>query len=203
MATKRSKTADTEKLDDAHMEHVIKMLEPVDGTKPWTKKDCCAYLGISYNTTRLNTLIEKYKENKIREAAMRAEKRGKPATEGELSYIVSTYLEGGTIDSISTALYRGATFVRAALDRLGVPIRQPAHSYFSPNLLPDECTRTAFKVGELVYSARYDSLARIKSEFKPGVYSIYLLGEKWQEYAYQPAYELASLDHLKKYISNV
>jgi hypothetical protein len=203
VATRRSKNADDEKLDDAHMTHVIKMLEPSDGTKPWTKKDACAYLCISYNTTRLASLIEKYKESKQKEATMRAEKRGKPATEGEMSYIVSSYLEGGTIDSISSSLYRGSTFVRAVLDRLGVPIRQSAHSYFNPNLLPESCIRDSFRVGQLVYSARYDSLAKIRSEFKPGVYSIYLLGEKWKEFAYQPAYELASLEHLGKYMPNV
>ena len=56
-------TPPADNLDDIHIEHVIKMLEkPADGTKAWTKKECCAYLGIAYNTTRLNTLIEKYKE---------------------------------------------------------------------------------------------------------------------------------------------
>ena len=209
MATRRNKNADTEKLDDAHIEYVIKMLEPTDGTKAWTKKDCCAYLCITYNTTRLNSIIEKYKENKNREAAMRAEKRGKPASEGEMSYIVSSYLEGATVDSISKALYRGSIFVRSTLDRLGVPIRQSAHSYFRPSLLPEECTRESFGIGELVYSARYDSLAKIFSEFtnkepnKPKVYCIYLLGEKWKEFAFQPVYELASLEHLRKYMSNV
>jgi hypothetical protein len=203
VATRRNKNADDEKLDSAHMEHVIKMLEPVEGSKPWTKKDACAYLCISYNTTRLNSLIEKYKENKLKEASMRAEKRGKPATDGEMSYIVSSYLEGATIDSISLSLYRGSTFVRSVLDRLGVPIRQSAHSYFRPNLIPEDCIRESFKVGQLVYSARYDSLAKIISEFKPGVYNIYLLGEKWREHAYQPAWELASLEHLRKYMANV
>ena len=203
MATKRSKNADTEKLDDAHIEHVIKMLEPAEGTKPWTKKDCCAYLGMSYNTTRLTSIIEKYKEAKLKDAARRAEKRGTPATEGEITYIISSYLEGATLDSISKALFRGPIFVRSILDRFSVPIRQSAHSYFRPSLIPDDCSKDAFTVGSLVYSARYDSLARIKSEFSPGVYSIYLLGEKWKEFAYQPAYELASLEHLKKYLPNV
>lgn len=192
---------DAEKLDSAHIEHVIKMLtKPLDGSKPWTKKECCGYLNIKYNTTRLDSIITKYKEDKERDAVRRAEKKGKPATEGEISYTIKSYLEGATIESISTALYRGTTFVRSILDNFHVPIRQSAHSYFKPNLLPEDAMREVFAVGETVYSMRYDSLAKIKSEFKPGVYSIYLLSERWQEWAYQPSYELASLAHLKKYL---
>lgn len=201
MATRKSKSADSEKLDEAHIEYVIKMLEPKDGTKPWTKKDCCAYLGMSYNTTRLGTIIEKYKENKEKEAARRAEKRGKPATESEISYVITEYLEGAPIEKICSALYRGNTFVHSILTSFSVPTRQSAHSYFRPNLIPDEATREVFKVGELVYSARYDSLAKVQKEFSPGVYRLFLLSERWLQCCYQPAYELASLEHLSKYIN--
>jgi hypothetical protein len=76
-------------------------------------------------------------------------------------------------------------------------MRSIPHSYFLPQLIPEEAIRTNFKVGEKVYSVRYDSLAVIKSEFKPGVYLIYLLSEKQQQFAYQPAEELASLEHLR------
>lgn len=200
MATKKVKS-DTEKLDDAHMEHVIKMLEPSDGYKPWTKKDACGYLGITYNTTRLGTLIEKYKERKAADAQRRAEKRGKPATDAEITYIISSYLEGATIDSISSSLYRSATFIRSVLDRFSVPIRNQSHSYFRPGLVPEAAMRERFSVGEVVYSMRYDSLAKIKSEFKPGVYHMYLLAEKQQQFAYQPSEELASLEHLKPYVN--
>lgn len=201
MATKRVKN-DNEKLDDAHIEHVIKMLEfPDEGTKAWTKKECCQYLNISYNTTRLAALIDKYKEKKAADAARRAEKRGKPATDGEISYTIQSYLEGATIDSISSALYRSASFVRTILDKYHVPIRQSAHSYFSPNLVPEGAMRDRFAVGDIVYSMRYDSLAKIKSEWKPGIYHMYLMSEKQQQFCYQPAEELASLDHLKKYIN--
>ena len=198
MATKRT---DTERLDDTHLEHVIKMLEPKDGGKAWTKKEACAYLGITYNTTRLGTLIEKYKDKKANEAKRRAEKRGQPATDAEISYCVQSYLEGGTIDSISSSLYRSSTFVRNILDRFAVPIRNQSHSYFRPGLVPEPAMRETFKVGEVVYSMRYDSLAKIKKEFKPGVYHIYLLSEKQQQFAYQPSEELASLEHLKQYIN--
>ena len=198
MATKRTKNADTERLDPSNFEHVIKMLEPTDGSKAWTKKDACAYLGIAYNTTRLGTLIQKYKDDKEKDKARRAEKRGTPATLGEIQYIVSSYLEGAAVDSIANSLSRGTTFVKSILHRHSVPIRQAAHSYFRPSMVPDDACKDKFEIGEKVYSMRYDSLAVVKSEFSPGVYSIFLLAEKWQQFAYQPNYELASLEHLRK-----
>lgn len=200
MATKRS---DSERLDTAHMERVILLLEPKDGTKSITKKEACNILNISYNTTRLGTLIEKYKEGKAKDAAKRAEKRGKPATEAEITYAIQSYLEGNTVDSISNSLYRGANFVNSILEQYNVPRRKVGHSYFRPALIPDAAIRSEFKIGEKVWSARYDCLAKIEGIFKPGQYRIYLLDEKHSQYAYQPAEELASLEHLRKIGVNV
>lgn len=194
MATRRSKNADSERLDSVHIEKAIELLN-----NKGTKKDACAILGIAYNTTRLASIIEKYLDNKARDAAKRAEKRGKPATPAEISYTIQSYLEGATVESISNALYRGSTFVNSILDSCSVPRRQSAHSYFKPGLVPELAMRDSFKVGEKVYSMRYDSLARIDGEFKPGVYRLFLLSDKWQEFAYQEASELASLEHLRQY----
>jgi hypothetical protein len=193
-----TKIKDGERLDSTHIERVLALLEPKDGTKPGTKKDACQILGITYNTTRLGTILEKYKEAKERDKAKRAEKRGKPASQAEISYAIQAYLEGDTIDSISKALFRGPTFIGSILRDYAVPIRQSAHSYFHPTLIPDAACREEFGINEKVYSARYDSLARIDKEFAKGVYRIYLLSDKWLEYAYQPAEELASLEHLRK-----
>ncbi len=198
MATKRTKSEDSERLDSAHFDRVIELLEPKDGSKAGTKKDACAILGIAYNTTRLGTLIQKYKDDKERDAKRRAEKRGTPATQAEIEYIVIEYLEGGTIDGISKQLFRGASFVNGVLDRCSVPIRTHSYSYFRPGMVPDEAVRDSFKVGERVYSMRYDSLARIDRDCGKGAYRIYLLADKWQQSAYQPAEELASLDPIRK-----
>ena len=200
MATKKS---ESERLDDTNMERVIGLLEPKDGSKAITKKDACQILGIAYNTTRLGTIIEKYKDAKARDAAKRAEKRGKPATDSEIQYTIQAYLEGGTIDSISKSLYRGANFINSILDTYAVPKRKVGHSYFRPALIPDMAVRSAFAINEKVWSARYDCLAKVEAMFKPGQYRIYLLDEKHSQYAYQPAEELASLEHLRKIGVNV
>ena len=200
MATKRVKN-ESERLDDAHMERVIAFLEPKEG-KPGTKKEACQILGIAYNTTRLASLIEKYKDKQAYEAKRRGELRGKPATTEEIVYIIGEYLEGATVDSISNSTFRPSGFIKRILEDNAVPIRRSSHDYFRPELIPDGAVRDRFTVGEVVYSSRYDSIARIDSEQEDKrygwVYRIYLLADKWRQSAYQEATELASLEHLRK-----
>lgn len=202
MAKKRSELEE-ELMTPANIAKVIRLLEPSEeGVKPITKKDACQILGMAYNTTRLATIIQEYKDKQERDKKFRAEKRGKPLTQGELDFIISEYLGGEPIDGISKQIYRSTEVVKQVLINHSVPIRVPGHSYFRPQLIPDGAVRDRFKVGEVVYSARYDSLAEIKSEKqdpKHGwIYALWLKGEKWLQYAYQPAYELASLEHLRE-----
>jgi hypothetical protein len=200
MATRATKENDL--MTDANIERVIALLEPAEGTKPGSKKDACAILGIAYNTTRLGTLIEKYKENKARVTAKRESLRGKPETQDEIVFIIAEYLEGGAIDSISKSTYRSSGLVKKVLEDHSVPIRQASADYFKPELIPEGASRTRFSLGEIVYSARYDSLARVDTETfteKYGyIYRIWLLSDKWKQNANTEAYELASLEHLRK-----
>lgn len=198
MATKRIRKNDDEKLTPTNIEKVISLLE---GENPITKKDACAILNIKYNTTRLGTIIEQYKEKKARDSARRAEKRGKPVTDDEVKYIIQSYLNGETIDSISNSTYRGPALISNVLAHNHVPIRSRSPNYFHPELIPEEAVRDRFKEGEIVYSARYDSTARVCGEKKgveEWVYRLWLLSDKWQQFCYQPASELASLEHLRK-----
>lgn len=196
MATKAKN--ESERLEEVYFERVIAGFE---ATPKMTKKDACQILGIAYNTTRLDSLIQKYKEKKERDASRRAALRGKPATQDEISYVIQEYLEGATVDAISKSIYRGPTFIKAILEKYDVPVRQNSHDYFRPELIPDGATRTRFAVGEIVYSARYDSTARIDAEQFDArygwIYRVWLLAEKWKQSAYTEAYELASLEHIR------
>lgn len=188
----------TENLTEANLEKVIKLLEQ---EKPITKKAACEILGIAYNTTRLGTLIEKHKNIVEHRAKRRKEKLGKPADPDEIQYVIKEYLNGASISAIGQDLYRGATFIYNILEANAVPVRQRTQNYFKPELIPEPATRNAFALGEKVWSARYDSLARVDAlveEKSEKVYRIYLLDEKWKMNAYQPASELASLEHLTK-----
>jgi len=202
MARKRSEL-EQELMTDGNIAKVIRLLEPSEeGVKPITKKDACQILGMAYNTTRLAAVIQQYKDKQARDKKFRQEKRGKPVTQQDRSYIVSEYLSGEPIDSISKSTYRSVGVIKQVLEECSVPTRVMGHSYFNPQLIPEGAMRDRFKVGEVVYSARYDSLAKITRELndpKHGwVYAIWLSGEKWLQNAYQPAYELASLEHLRE-----
>jgi hypothetical protein len=203
MATRKRPQLEEELMTGANIAKVIKLLEPVEeGKKPITKKDACAILGMAYNTTRLGTIIDEYKQKQIRISERKSQLRGKPATQEEKVYIISEYLSGETVDAISKMTYRSSRFIKDILEGNSVPIRVPGSSYFNPELIPDGAVRDRFKIGEVVYSSRYDSVARIDAEqntAKHGfVYRIWLLAERWQQNAYQEATELASLEHLRQ-----
>jgi hypothetical protein len=203
MATKKRSELEEELMTDANISRVIRLLEPQEeGVKPITKKDACQILGMAYNTTRLGTIIENFKANQARSAKRRAELRGKPATKEDIVYIISEYMAGETVDAISKMTYRSPTFIKRLLEEHNVPIRVPGHSYFSPELVPEGAVRERFKVGEVVYSARYDSTARVEAEQKHPkygfIYRVWLLNDKWLQAAWQEAYELASLEHLRE-----
>lgn len=199
MAARRSKNSENEKLTPANLDHVTALL--ADPVKPITKKDACAILNIAYNTSRLQQLLDKHREKKSRDAERRAALRGKPATKDEANYIISSYLQGETVESISNSTFRGSTFIKNILDEYSVPIRARSADYWKPELIPDGAVRDKFEVGDVVYSARYDSLAKVRGEIKQKeewVYKIYLVSEKHQMFAFQPASELASLSHLSE-----
>jgi hypothetical protein len=201
VAKRRKTDLELEKMTDANIAKVIKLLEPQDG-KPITKKDACQMLGMAYNTTRLASVIEEFKQKQQRIAEQKAKLRGKPISDSERASIIQEYLAGATIESISKMTYRGPHLIKQVLEDNSVPIRQPGHNYFTPQLIPDGAVRDRFQPGEVVYSARYDSMAKIKDEKldpKHGyVYSMWLLSERWLQWCWQPAYELASLEHLRK-----
>ena len=204
MATKKQNGLEEEKMTDANIARVILLLEPdEEGTKPITKKLACELLGMTYNTTRLASVLAEFKERKAKERERRAAKRGKPAQPDEVQYVIQDYINGETIDSISKSLYRSTQFVKGILEKYAVPIRSAKHDYFKPELIPFEAVRERFEPGQVVYSARYDSAAIVEAEIecspKHGwVYRIWLKADKWRQYAYQPASELASLEHLKE-----
>lgn len=198
VSKKTVKVKDTENLSAANIEKVISLLS---AEKPITKKQACEILNISYNTSRLQTILDSHKEKQEYEKAQRAKKRYTSATEGEIQYIVESYLHGENISNIASRIYRSDSFVSNILTTYKVPRRNTSSSYFSPSLLPDECVKEEFSPGEKVYSARYESLATIRykvpDKYNRNIYSIYLEDEKLQQFAYQPAEELGSLEHLK------
>jgi hypothetical protein len=195
---RRVKVKDSEKLDDNNVKYVTELLE---SNKPITKKEACGILRISYNTARLGNIIAGYKERAATEARLRAKNRGKSATDNEIVRAIEEYLNGDSISEIAKFMYRSSSFIKGIIRRFNVPVRSTSSDYFSPELLPDEVLSEDFKPGELVWSARYNTTARVDKlvqtqEEHGNVYRIWTLGKN-QRYAAQPWYELGKLEHLQ------
>jgi hypothetical protein len=191
-----AKASTSERLTDTNIEKVIGLLE---AEKPITKKAACEILGITYNTTRLGDLIQKYKDKITYRKEMYAKKRGKPAALDEITDIVRSYLQGDTLSNLADSNFRTTDFIKKVLTTSGVSIRDSDSNYWKPAMILDEAVKKEFKLGERCFAVRYQSLATIEGILTHNdgpVYRVWLEAEDQQQFAYQPWWELASLDKL-------
>ena len=212
---KRVKAKEGENLTDAYIERVIKLLEQ---EKPITKKEACQVLNISYNTTRLGTIIENYKVRKELDNKRRVANRGKPASPDEIKSVIEDYLNNITVSDIADSLYWSTTFVRNIIDTVGVPQRGTGENYFDFSQLPEQCVSEVFNDEEIAWSARHQSpciIDKYIGKTKDGLANLYrvyviepfeapekLYVKTWGKpghYTTQPAYELGRLEHLRQY----
>jgi hypothetical protein len=196
----RVKIKDSEKLDSSNISHVISLLE---SDKPITKKEACSILRISYNTVRLGNIITGFKEREEVIKRLKAKNRGIPATQQEVIRAITEYLDGTPVYKIAESMYRSPSFIKGIMIRNNVPVRSTKHSYFHPQLLPDEVLSKDYEPGELVWSTQYNHTARIdekganSSPSSITSYGIWVLGGYYR-HAYVPWYELGSLRHLQQ-----
>ena len=158
-----------EKLSSTNIQKVVDLLNQDD---PITKKEACEILNIRYNTTRLQRIIDDYNEVWEYKEKRRSQNRGKGATRDEITSIIEYYLDGDNISEIATRTYRSNAFVKAVLERVGVPekLSKEAHSKcyrHKYQMLPEECVRDKFEDGELVWSVKDNGIAKILRELTP------------------------------------
>ena len=156
---------DYEKLTDVNIKKVIELLEQ---TSPITKKEACEILNIRYNTTRLSKIIEQFIETQTHKELRRSQNRGKGATRVEVQEVIKDYLDGDNILIISKRLYRSPSFVRAIIERVGVPQKLPkSFDRKRDILLPEQCVAESFEKGERVWAARENAPAKVIREHTP------------------------------------
>ena len=209
-----------EKLDDANLQRV---LEHLNADQPITKKEACAMLNITYNTTRLSSIMTDFEDTLAFRAKRKAQNRGRKATDYEIKQSIEMYLDEQPVSSIAQALYRSTTFVKNLLDRVGVPQKRPSTERgMRANIgyLPEECVSESFEPGEKVWCARHDLPARIiKGSFDKrhncNVYHVYVIEltnfdspyfgniKEGGFHAHFASYDLGSLRHLNKYDINI
>lgn len=197
MATVRQQIG--EDFSKAKVQEVIDLLE---SEKPITKKTACAMLKMNYSTTRLSNIIENHKDEVEALARRRKANRSKPIEKYEIASICEGYLSGDALVTLSDRLARSTNIVKRILLQNNIPLRGGSHSYNNPPLIEDDALAEEYKIGDLVYAARYDSIATIKGEgYKDNthgmVYPIWVSGD-YARAAYQPWYELSDLRGLQK-----
>ena len=158
-----------ERLEPANVKKVIGLLEQDEAI---TKKEACEILNIRYNTTRLQRIIDDYNEVWEYREKRKSQNKGKGATRDEIKSIIEYYLDGDNISEIATRTYRSNAFVKAVLERVGVPekLSKEAHSKcyrHKYQMLPEECVRDKFEDGELVWSVKDNGIAKILRELTP------------------------------------
>jgi hypothetical protein len=157
------KRKDHEKLTDVNILKVISLLARPD--TPITKKEACEILNIRYNTTRLQKIIDEFEEIRSYKTMRKNQNKGKGATRAEIKEVLELYLGGDNISVIAKQMYRSNAFIKAIIDRVGMPEKLPQG--FSRNqdiLLPEQCIAESFEVGERVWAARENAPAKVLRE---------------------------------------
>lgn len=172
------KKKDYENLSSSNIQKVITLLNPVtDGMKPITKKEACEVLNISYNTARLQRIIDDYEDKISYIETRKRQNRGKAASNVEIGEAVTGYLRGESIAEVAKGMYRSPGFVKGILDRVGVPqFSRGDDDEINCDYIPEECVAENFSKGEIVWSAKHHKTAIIEEEFsvdyqaeKPGL----------------------------------
>lgn len=161
-----------------------------------TKREACTILSITYNTSRLQRILDEYVRRDKVEKELRARKRGTPVELEEALQIIKEYLETASVDAVSKAFYRSRDSINRVLDTYGAKLYGNKGSYFNPSYLPDQCVVSELQEGQYVWAARYNMLAKVRKEETPGVYVIRVYG-KYSRDSYQEIDNLGSLKHLE------
>jgi hypothetical protein len=159
-----------------------------------TKKAACDALGIKYNVTRLQKIVEFTRKEEI-EKTLRAKKARTAVDKDEAIGIIKEYLETASIDAVAKMYFRTPYTIAKVLDDYGAKLHSAKTDYFNPGMLPEICMADKFVPGEYVWSSRHNMLAVIRKEWAPGVYAIRVLG-KHEKDAFQETADLGSLQHL-------
>jgi hypothetical protein len=212
----RVKAKDYEDLSDASIRKVIAAL---NASPPISKKEACEMLKISYNTSRLSKIIEEFTITQENKKRLRNKKKGLPATNDEIQYIVKEYINGSPLYRISEDLHRSTNFIKAVVDNIGIPERETGFSRLRPQLLPENCCAIDFEEGEIAWCAAERTKCKIVKRLedekyipKYGVpcYTILVIEPSEDSYYNNSghfsaalAYDLGKLTHLEQYGINL
>jgi hypothetical protein len=91
-----------------------------------TKKFICEYLGITYNTKKLDSLIEDFKKREAREKELKEKAKTLVITDLIKKDIASRYVNGEAQTAIAASYYLSPQKIKTILMEMNVPIRARA-----------------------------------------------------------------------------
>jgi len=130
-----------------------------------TKKFVCEFLGIAYNTKKLDTIIEDFHKRLEREAALKKNAKAKVFSEQEKKNIANAYLAGETQSAISKDNFISPQRVKNMLIEMGVPIRGRGKKSEAKvdHIIQD--LDSVFKKGDKVFLAKFNGFGIIDTVF--------------------------------------
>lgn len=154
-----AKAATTE-IPEAKIRQVIWMLKTGK-----TKKACCEHLGISYNTKKLDSIIEEFHSKLEREAALKKAAKTKVFTQEEKRAIADAYLNGETQTSLAQTYFISPQKLKTILIEMNVPIRGRGKNSEAKvdHIVQDLEVR--FKRGDRVFVSKYNCFGVIDRVF--------------------------------------
>lgn len=124
-----------------------------------TKKFVCEFLGIAYNTKKLDSLIEDFHKKNEREAELKKAAKTKVFTQREKESIAKQYLAGEAQSTLAKQYFISPQRIKSILMEMNTPIRGRGKNSEAKvdHIVQD--LEVKFKAGDKVFLAKYNCFA--------------------------------------------
>jgi hypothetical protein len=156
----RAPATNKEEIPEAKIRQVIWMLKAGK-----TKKVCCEHLGIAYNTTRLNKIIEDFKAKEQRAKELKEKAKTMEITPAIRKDIANSYSNGEAQSAIAARYYISPQRVKTILMEMNVPIRARAKNAPAKTEHIVQDLDIKFAVGDRVFYGPENSFAYITTVY--------------------------------------
>lgn len=126
-----------------------------------TKKSICEHLGISYNTKRLDNIINDFKEREDREKRLKEKAKNSPISDSTKKLIIKAYLDGDAQSNIAKQFYLSPQRVKKILLENNVPIRARKKSAPAQTEHIVQDLEVKFKKDEKVFFGELNAFASV------------------------------------------
>lgn len=150
------KNEDKSVIDDAKIRVVIWMIKSGK-----TKKACCEYLGIAYNTKRLDIIVSEFQDKQARAEELKKAARKKELSDADKKNIVKAYLAGESISAIAKDYYLTFPRIKKVIMEANVPIRGRGKNTPAKTEHVVQDLDQRFTKGDKIYFPRMNSFARV------------------------------------------